>query len=125
MLDEDALKLEWADLVVGGFEHVVSPSDIGDVAVSVTGGETGCVRGAGVEGGVEEHSDVCALSASTARTTTHAAAARISLKRGFSEWHDPRFQMKIVERMRQRARAAGRRLDAGVPAFGWLAEVNP
>ena len=64
-------------------------------------------------------------SVKTTGATTHAAAARISLKRGFSEWHDPRFQMKIVERMRQRARAAGRRLDAGVPAFGWLAEVNP
>ena len=56
--------------------------------------------------------------------TTRGAASRISLKRGFGEWHDPRFQSGIVERMRQRARAAGRRLDAGVTAFGWLAEVN-
>ena len=64
-------------------------------------------------------------SVKTTGATTREAASRISLKRRFSEWHDPSFQMKIVERMRQRARAAGRRLDAGVPAFGWLAEVNP
>ncbi|PYT27722.1 MAG: hypothetical protein DMG57_17375 [Acidobacteria bacterium] len=64
-------------------------------------------------------------SVKTTGATTREAALRISMKRGFSEWHDPRFQMEIVERMRQRARAAGRRLDAGVPAFGWLAEVNP
>ncbi len=61
----------------------------------------------------------------TTGATTRGAAARISLKRGFSEWHDPAFQIATIERMRERARAAGRRLAAGVPAFGWLAEVNP
>ena len=56
--------------------------------------------------------------------TTRQAALRISEKRGFDRWHDPVFQAGIVETMRQRARAAGRRFATGTQAFAWLAEVN-
>jgi DNA repair photolyase len=56
--------------------------------------------------------------------TTREAALRISEKRGFGPWHDPVFQAEIVEKMRERARAAGRRFATGTQAFAWLAEVN-
>jgi DNA repair photolyase len=56
--------------------------------------------------------------------TTRDAGVRISDARGFTEWHDPAFQTAVVERMRQRAAAAGRRFATGAPAFGWLAETN-
>jgi len=54
--------------------------------------------------------------------TTRDAGVRISCAQGFSEWHDPAFQTAVVEKMRQRAAAAGRRFATGVAAFGWLAE---
>jgi DNA repair photolyase len=56
--------------------------------------------------------------------TTRAAAHRISQMRGFAEWHDPGFQAEIVEIMRARAEAAGRRFAVGPEAFAWLAEKN-
>ena len=54
--------------------------------------------------------------------TTRDAGVRISRAQGLSEWHDPAFQTAVVERMRQRAAAAGRRFGTGVAAFAWLAE---
>jgi len=45
--------------------------------------------------------------------TTRDAGVRISCAQGFSEWHDPAFQTAVVEKMRQRAAAAGRRSVAG------------
>ncbi|MGA2595281.1 MAG: radical SAM protein [Bryobacteraceae bacterium] len=56
--------------------------------------------------------------------TTRDAATRISRARGFAEWHDPAFQTAVVERMRQRAEAAGRRFATGTEAFSWLAEID-
>jgi len=55
--------------------------------------------------------------------TTRDAGVRISRAQGFSEWHDPAFQTEVVERMRQKAAAAGRRFAAGPEAFRWLAET--
>ena len=55
--------------------------------------------------------------------TTREAGVHISRAQGFSEWHDPAFQTAVVEKMRQRAAAAGRRYATGVTAFGWLAEI--
>jgi len=60
----------------------------------------------------------------TTGATTREAARRISLIRGFDQWHDPGFQHEVVERMRCRARAAGRRFAVGPEAFAWLAEVS-
>jgi len=56
--------------------------------------------------------------------TTRDAATRISRARGFTEWHDPAFQAALVERMRHRAEAAGRRFATGTEAFAWLAESD-
>jgi len=55
--------------------------------------------------------------------TTREAGMRISRVQGFEPWHDPAFQSAVVEKMRQRAAAAGRRFATGVAAFGRLAEV--
>jgi DNA repair photolyase len=54
--------------------------------------------------------------------TTREAALRLSERLGFSEWHAPRFQDGIVERLRARAALAGRRLVAGIAGFRLLAE---
>jgi DNA repair photolyase len=54
--------------------------------------------------------------------TTREAGVRISQVRGYAEWHDPEFQAEVIERMRQAARAAGRRFGIGTEAFAWLAE---
>ena len=56
--------------------------------------------------------------------TTREAARRISAVRGFDEWHDPAYQREIVDIMKERARAAGRRFAVGPEAFAWLAEEN-
>jgi DNA repair photolyase len=56
----------------------------------------------------------------TTGATTREAARRISLKRGFELWHDPAFQSEIVERIRLKAEAAGRRFAVGPRAFAWL-----
>jgi len=53
--------------------------------------------------------------------TTREAGERISRVQGFTEWHDPGFQARIVERMRARTAAAGRRFATGTEAFAWLA----
>jgi DNA repair photolyase len=55
--------------------------------------------------------------------TTRDAGLRVSRAQGFAEWHDPAFQTAVVERMRQRAAAAGRRFATGTAAFSWLAET--
>lgn len=60
----------------------------------------------------------------TSGATTRDAARRISDRRDLACWHDPEFQAEIMEKMRSRALRGGRRLGAGVSAFGWLAEVN-
>ena len=56
----------------------------------------------------------------TSGATTRDVALQISAKRGFSEWHDPAFQAEIVARLRARACAAGRRLEAGIAGFRLL-----
>jgi DNA repair photolyase len=61
----------------------------------------------------------------TSGATTREPALRISARFGHSEWHDPRFQAEIVERLRARAAAAGRRLEAGVSGFRLLVEDQP
>ena len=53
--------------------------------------------------------------------TTREAARRISAVRGFDAWHEPGFQREIVEIMRARAAAGGRRFGVGAEAFAWLA----
>jgi DNA repair photolyase len=53
--------------------------------------------------------------------TTREAGWRISRVGGFTEWHDPAFQMAVTEKMRRRAAAAGRRFATGTEAFAWLA----
>jgi len=55
--------------------------------------------------------------------TTREAGVRISRAQGFAEWHDPAFQISVVERMRHKAAAAGRRFATGPEAFSWLAET--
>jgi DNA repair photolyase len=62
-------------------------------------------------------------SAKPTGATTRAAAVRISAIRGFEQWHDPFWQRQIVERMRARAEARGKRFAIGPQAFAWLAEV--
>jgi DNA repair photolyase len=54
--------------------------------------------------------------------TTRDAAVRLSERLGFSEWHAPRFQDGIVERLRARAARAGRGIEVGVAGFRMLAE---
>jgi len=56
--------------------------------------------------------------------TTREAARCISAVRGFDDWHDPAYQRDIVDIMKDRAQAAGRRFAVGPEAFGWLAEAN-
>lgn len=53
--------------------------------------------------------------------TTRPQAFRVSQRHGFMDWHEPAFQQAIVERIRARVTAAGRRFGAGPEAFGWLA----
>jgi len=56
----------------------------------------------------------------TTGATTREQALRISERRGHSRWHDPEFQTEIVERLRIRARSAGRTLETGVAGFRLL-----
>ena len=60
----------------------------------------------------------------TSGATTREAGLRISEKRGYGRWHEPEFQREVVEKMRCRARRAGRRFGTGPRAFQWLAEVD-
>src|SRR5260370_38531102 len=55
--------------------------------------------------------------------TTREAARRISLVRGFEEWHDAAFQSGIVRIMQARGEPRGRRFATGPTAFAWLAGV--
>jgi len=59
----------------------------------------------------------------TSGATTREGAVRISAVRGFSRWHDPEYQAEVVARLRTRALAAGRKLEAGVAGFRMLAEA--
>lgn len=52
--------------------------------------------------------------------TTHEHAVRVSERNGYSQWHDPEFQTEMLDRLRARARAAGRRFEAGVAGFRLL-----
>lgn len=54
--------------------------------------------------------------------TTREPAVRISERRGFSDWHNPQFQEKMIDRLRVRAAAAGRRLETGIAGFRLLVE---
>ena len=54
--------------------------------------------------------------------TTRDAAVKISLRHGYSDWHDPARQAKVVEEIRRVVRAAGRDFWIGPPGFGRLAE---
>jgi DNA repair photolyase len=53
--------------------------------------------------------------------TTRQTALELSERYGWSEWHEPRFQAKIVDRLRIRIEAAGRRFDVGPRGFSQLA----
>ncbi len=55
--------------------------------------------------------------------TTREAGVRISRAQGFADWHEPAFQAAVIERMRQKAAAAGRRFATGPEAFAWLASL--
>jgi len=55
--------------------------------------------------------------------TTRDAGVRISRVQGFLDWHDPAFQMAVMEKMRQRVATSGRRFATGTQAFAWLAEA--
>jgi DNA repair photolyase len=61
---------------------------------------------------------VRALKASGA--TTREQALRVSEHNGYSEWHEPEFQAEIVNRLRARARSAGRKLESGIAGFRLL-----
>ena len=54
--------------------------------------------------------------------TTRDAAVKISLRHGYSDWHDPARQAKVVEEIRRVVRTAGRDFWIGPPGFGRLAE---
>jgi len=54
--------------------------------------------------------------------TTRDAALQISEKQGFETWHDPAFQMAVVERIRGTAEARGLRFETGPLGFARLAQ---
>jgi DNA repair photolyase len=56
--------------------------------------------------------------------TTRAAAAKIAAVHDESAWFEPGFQSKIIARMTEAAKRAGRQFGTGPGAFGWLAESN-
>ena len=53
--------------------------------------------------------------------TTRDAAVKVSFHNGFSSWHEPARQAKVVEEIRQVVRAAGRDFWVGPSGFGRLA----
>jgi DNA repair photolyase len=55
--------------------------------------------------------------------TTRDAARRISAHHNHDEWLEPRFQIDLVQRLRERARAAGRRFAAGPEGFSCLSQT--
>jgi DNA repair photolyase len=54
--------------------------------------------------------------------TTREAALRLSARLGLDAWHNPDFQAAVVEKLRARATAAGRRFETGVAGFRLLVE---
>jgi DNA repair photolyase len=56
--------------------------------------------------------------------TTRPQGFAVSMARGFGRWHDPGFQIEIVNRMKTRAHAAGRRFATGPEGFSWLSEAS-
>ena len=56
--------------------------------------------------------------------TTRDAAWKVSLHNGFSDWHEPAQQVKVVGEIRRVVRAAGRDLWVGPRGFGRLAECR-
>ena len=56
----------------------------------------------------------------TSGATTREVALRVSSRYGYGEWHDPGFQAEIVDRLRARARLAGRKCESGVAGFRLL-----
>jgi len=58
----------------------------------------------------------------TTGATTREAALKISVRRGFSPWHDPQFQAEIAARLRARACAAGRPFETGIAGFRILSQ---
>ena len=53
--------------------------------------------------------------------TTRPEALRVSRVGNFIEWHEPGFQARVAETIRQEIETAGRRFEMGPEAFGWLA----
>jgi DNA repair photolyase len=56
----------------------------------------------------------------TSGATTREVALRVSSRYGYDQWHDPGFQAEIVDRLRARAKTAGRQCEAGVSGFRLL-----
>jgi len=56
----------------------------------------------------------------TSGATTREVALRVSSLYGYDQWHDPGFQAEMVDRLRARARTAGRECEAGVSGFRLL-----
>jgi DNA repair photolyase len=54
--------------------------------------------------------------------TTRDAAFAISRKNDYSEWLEPDFQNRVIERIGSTVRRAGRRFAIGTEGFGWLAQ---
>lgn len=52
--------------------------------------------------------------------TTRPQAVRVSRANGFEQWHDPRFQASVLEAIRARVEAAGRRFGVGPAGFSLL-----
>ena len=52
---------------------------------------------------------------------TRDAAVKVSLRNGFSDWHDPAWQAEVVDRISRVVTAAGRRFWIGPRGFGRLA----
>ncbi|HUQ92146.1 MAG TPA: radical SAM protein [Bryobacteraceae bacterium] len=56
--------------------------------------------------------------------TTREQAFRVAAHHGQQEWFEPDFQALTIQRMKERARAAGRRFQTGPEAFAWLAQAE-
>ena len=55
-----------------------------------------------------------------AGAVTFASAARLSTRRSEEQWHDPSFQLQVVQGIRATIERAGRRFVIGPPGFGML-----
>ncbi len=54
--------------------------------------------------------------------TTRPEALRVSVVRGFDEWHEPAFQCRILRAIRSCVESAGRRLGVGEAGFRMLTD---